>query len=152
MQGPENSYLTNRCNHPPPPAGLEKTQGLKKNKPSGFFVFLVFFVFFFVFFSICPEEKVFRVFFSFKNNHPPPPARQSWANRIIQCLSDATVEQRGAPTWRHCREGWRLPLPQEGGVGPAWLPGHRTPGGRAPSRTPGPTHAAPAYLPQENSQ
>ncbi len=44
--------------------GLEKP-GLKKKQPSGFFwVFWVFLGFFWVF---CPEERVFRVFFSFTN-------------------------------------------------------------------------------------
>ncbi len=52
-----------------------KKPGLKKNSPVGFFGFFgVFFEFFFcfLFFSvffiyICPEERVFRVFFSFMN-------------------------------------------------------------------------------------
>ncbi len=43
-------------------AGLEKTRGLKKNQPSGFFSVFCFFCFFLFFLYICPEEKVFRVF------------------------------------------------------------------------------------------
>ncbi len=53
-----------------------KNPGLKKNQPSVLFLVLFgFFLFFFCFFLgffgffkyICPEERVFRVFFSFKN-------------------------------------------------------------------------------------
>ncbi len=51
-------------------AGLEKTPGLKKKKPAQwvFFGFYLAFwgLFYFILF-ICPEERVFRVFFSFKN-------------------------------------------------------------------------------------
>jgi hypothetical protein len=51
-------------------AGLEKNPGFKKKiQPSGFFwVFWAFLgVFSGFFLYICPEERVFRVFFSFKN-------------------------------------------------------------------------------------
>jgi hypothetical protein len=42
-----------------------KNPGLKKNQPSGFFFFFWVFCFFFGFLGFfCPEERVFRVFFS----------------------------------------------------------------------------------------
>jgi hypothetical protein len=44
--------------------GWKKTRVKKKYQPSGFFCVLWFFL---VFLYICPEERVFRVFFSFKN-------------------------------------------------------------------------------------
>ncbi len=48
-------------------AGLEKTRVFKKKKPAQwvFLGFLFFFLVFWVFF--CPDERVFRVFFSFTN-------------------------------------------------------------------------------------
>ncbi len=39
-----------------------KNPGLKKNQPSGFFVFFLGFGFFFIYLYICPEQRVFRVF------------------------------------------------------------------------------------------